>query len=93
MPKRHPGSNLLSMKIWRCQMSNKPEKLDEILSEKKLCDWLDLDQLVSPESRSRKLTAWIRGGLRHVEKSERRYFFEQDVIEYLWGQNEGGETE
>ena len=27
------------------------------------------------------------GGLEFVEKSGRRYFFEQDVIEYLWGRS------
>lgn len=26
---------------------------------------------------------WIRAGLRHVEISERRFFWEQDVIEFM----------
>jgi hypothetical protein len=30
------------------------------------------------------LSHWIKGGLKFVEKSERRYFIEQDVINYLW---------
>jgi hypothetical protein len=34
------------------------------------------------------LSHWIKGGLRCVEKSERRYFFEQDVIDYLWKRSE-----
>ena len=63
-------------------MSQKPERLDQIWSEKELCGRLDLG--VTKSGRSRQLSNWIRGGLRYVEKSGRRYFFEQDVIEYLW---------
>jgi hypothetical protein len=73
-------------------MSNKPEKIDQILSEKKLCDWLDLDKLESPEARSRKLSSWIKDGLEYVEISDRRYFFERDVIEYLWTRHNRAET-
>ena len=39
---------------------------------------------VTKSGRSLQLNNWVRGGLRYVEKSGRRYFFEQDVIEYLW---------
>ncbi len=63
-------------------MTEKPERLDAIWSEKELCDRLDLP--VTKSGRSRQLSNWIRGGLKFVEKSERRYFFEQDVIDYLW---------
>jgi hypothetical protein len=34
--------------------------------------------------RSRQLGYWIRGGLKYAMKAGRRYFFEQDVIEYIW---------
>ena len=71
-------------------MTQKPEKIDQILSEKKLCEWLDLPY---PESgRSRQISAWIRGGLRFVEKSGRRFFFESDVIDYLWQRYNRTET-
>ena len=63
-------------------MPEKPKSLNEIWSEKDLCGRLDLP--VSNSGRSRQLSSWIRGGLRFVEKSERRYFFEQDVLDYLW---------
>lgn len=63
--------------------NKKPQKIDGILSENRLCDWLDLPQ-VSGQGKSRTLSAWIRGGLRYVEKGDRRFFFENDVIEYLW---------
>jgi hypothetical protein len=67
-------------------MSAKPKNLNEIWSEKDLCERLDL---TAPENgRSRQLSHWIKGGLRCVEKSERRYFFEQDVIDYLWKRSE-----
>ena len=64
-------------------MSQKPKRLDEIWSEKDLCTRLDLP--ITKSGRSRQLSNWVRGGLRYVEKSDRRYFFEQDIIEYLWG--------
>jgi len=67
-------------------MSEKPKSLNEVLSEKSLCEWLDLP--VTNSGRSRQLSSWIRGGLKFVEKSERRYFFEQDVIDYLWNRSE-----
>jgi len=67
---------------WRKRMSEKPKSLNEVLSEKSLCEWLDLP--VTNSGRSRQLSNWIRGGLKFVEKSERRFFFEQDIIDYLW---------
>jgi hypothetical protein len=63
-------------------MSQKPKRIDEIWSEKDLCGRLDLS--ITTSGRSRQLFIWVRGGLRYVEKSGRRYFIEQDVIEYLW---------
>ena len=60
----------------------KPKNLNEIWSEKDLCQRLDLP--VTKSGRSLQLNNWIKGGLGYVEKSGRRYFFEQDVIEYLW---------
>ena len=72
-------------------MSEKPKNLNEVLSEKALCEWLDLP--LTKSGHSRQLSNWIRGGLRFVEKSERRYFFEQDVIDYLWGRYTKDEIE
>jgi hypothetical protein len=63
-------------------MSEKPKSLNEIWSERDLCNRLDLP--VTNSGHSRQLSNWIRGGLRFVEKSERRYFLEQDIIDYLW---------
>ena len=63
-------------------MSQKPQRLDEIWSEKDLCARLDLP--ITKSGRSRQLSNWVRGGLRYIEKSGRRYFFEHDVIDYLW---------
>lgn len=64
-------------------MLGKPKSLNEIWSEKDLCERLDLP--VTKSGRSRQLSNWVRGGLKYAEKSGRRYFFEQDVITYLWG--------
>jgi hypothetical protein len=63
----------------------KPNTLNEIWAEKDLCK--RLDQPVTKSGRSLQLNNWVRGGLRFVEKSGRRYFFEQDVIDYLWGRS------
>ncbi|MBW1916205.1 MAG: hypothetical protein JRI86_14940 [Deltaproteobacteria bacterium] len=63
-------------------MSQKPEKLEQVWTEKELCERLDLS--VAQSGRSRQLSNWIRGGLRYFEKSGKRYFFEQDVIDSLW---------
>jgi hypothetical protein len=63
-------------------MSEKPKSLNEIWSEKDLCERFALP--VTNSGRSRQLSHWIKGGLKYVEKSDRRYFFEQDVINYLW---------
>lgn len=63
-------------------MPEKPKNLNQIWAERDLCERLDLP--VTKGGRSRQLSNWIRGGLGFVEKSGRRYFFESDVVEYLW---------
>jgi len=60
----------------------KPKDLNQIWSEKDLCERLDLH--VTESGKSRQLSYWIKGGLRYFEKSGKRYFFEHDVIEYAW---------
>ena len=72
-------------------MSQKPEKLEQIWSEKHLCAQLDLPTTKS--GHSRQLSGWVLGGLKHAEKSGRRYFFEQDVIDYLWSRRNISENE
>jgi hypothetical protein len=69
----------------------KPERLDQIWSERDLCERLDLPATKS--GRSRQLSNWIRGGLKFVEKSDRRYFFEADVVEYLWSRSQTQQQE
>ena len=69
----------------------KPKSLNEIWNEKDLCQRLDLP--VTKSGRSLQLNNWIRGGLEYVEKSGRRYFFEQDVIEYLWQRSQTSQPE
>jgi hypothetical protein len=65
----------------------KPKTLSEIWPEKDLCKRLDLP--VTKSGRSLQLNNWVREGLQFVQKSGRRYFFEQDVIDYLWGAPRG----
>jgi hypothetical protein len=58
--------------------------------EEELCEKLGLP--LAKGGHSRQLSNWMRGGLPHAEKSGRRYFFEQDVIDYLWKRRNGPET-
>jgi hypothetical protein len=60
----------------------KPKSLTEVWSERELCKRLDLP--VTKSGRSLQLNNWVREGLQYVQKSGRRYFFEQDVIDYFW---------
>ena len=64
-------------------MKQRPKSLDEIWSEKDLCIKLDLPRR-ERSGHSIQLTHWIKGGLKFVEKAGKRYFFEQDIIDYLW---------
>jgi hypothetical protein len=57
-------------------------------TEKELCARLDLP--VGKLGHSRQLSNWMKGGLKYAEKSGRRYFFEQDIIDYLWGRYQRG---
>ncbi len=59
----------------------RPKSINEIWSERDLCKRLDLP--IKGSGRSTQLTNWVKGGLRSAEKSGRRYFFEEDVIDYL----------
>jgi hypothetical protein len=69
----------------------KPKSLNEIWNEKDLCQRLDLP--VTKSGHSRQLNNWIRGGLEFVQKSGRRYFFEQDVVDYLWKRSMAGQPD
>jgi len=64
-------------------MIKKPEKLSSIWAERYLCEQLDVP--ITKSGKSRQISNWIKGGLKYTEKSGIRYFFEQDVIDYLYG--------
>ncbi len=64
----------------------KPKSLKEIWPERALCELLGIPIGVKPTARSVKVGYWIKDGLPYIEKSGIRYFFEQDVIDFLWGQ-------
>lgn len=61
----------------------KPKNLQEIWTEAELCERLGLP-ITTRVGRSIQLGNWIKDGLQHVEKSGQRYFFESDVVDYLW---------
>ena len=64
-------------------MSQKPTDLKSVYSEKDLAAALNLP-IKEKSGHSVQLSYWIRGGLRFAEKAGRRYFFEAEVIDYLW---------
>ncbi|RLB33910.1 MAG: hypothetical protein DRH11_07600 [Deltaproteobacteria bacterium] len=68
-------------------MSRKPDRLDQILSEARLCEWLNLP-LKERSRRSQTITYWIKAGLPCIEKSGYRFFIEGDVIDFLWKEYE-----
>jgi len=71
-------------------MSSKPDSLEKIWSERELAERLDLP--IRESGRCVPLSFWIKGGLPHAEKAGRRFFFEEDVIDYLWTRRRGAET-
>jgi len=68
-------------------MTPRPKNLNEVWTEEQLCEHLGLT--VGDTGRSRQLSNWVKGGLKFVKKSGQRYFFEQDVIDYLYGRYAG----
>lgn len=71
-------------------MSSKPDKLEEIWAERELAERLNLP--IRESGRCVPLSFWIRGGLPYAEKANKRFFFEQDVIDYLWSRRKGSES-
>lgn len=57
------------------------KSMDKIWTEKELAEKLDLP--ITKSGRSVQLGNWIKGGLKYAEKSRRRYFFSEDVFDYL----------
>ncbi len=62
------------------------KSLDKIWAEKELAVKLDLP--ITKVGRSIQLGNWIKGGLKCAEKSGKRYFFEEDVYDYLAGRKD-----
>ena len=52
------------------------------MSEKRLAEWLDLP-LTETTGNSRVIGYWINNGLKCVKVMGRRYFYEQDVIDFI----------
>lgn len=60
--------------------TNRPVTLDELWTEKDLCERVGVRM---GKGHSTVLSNWIKGGLKCVEISGRRFFWEHDIIEYL----------
>jgi hypothetical protein len=59
---------------------NQPKTLDQLWSEKDLCERFGLRM---GKGHSVTIAYWIRAGLKCVEISGRRFFWERDVIEFV----------
>lgn len=59
---------------------NQPKSLEELWSEEDLCKRLNLR---IGKGHSTIITHWVGGGLKHIDISGRRFFWEQDVIEFM----------
>jgi len=68
-------------------MAEKPKKLQEILPEEIVIESFGIKE---PESgkfgKSRILSGWIRQGLKYFELSDKRYFLETDLLDFLWSE-------
>lgn len=65
--------------------------LEKVWTERELAEKLGLP--ITKTGRSIQLGNWIAGGLEFVEKSGKRYFFEEDVFKYLLGRKEASRNE
>lgn len=63
-------------------MTIKPESLKKIWSEREVIEYFHLP--VQQIGSYKQLDDWITDGLPYTEKNGLRYFFEQDIIDYLW---------
>jgi len=70
---------------------NKPVSLNEVLSERKLAEWLDLNANESTGV-SRPLGYLQSKGLPYCKVGTHRFYFAQDVIDYLWARRVVGVT-
>ncbi len=70
--------------------TKKPESLDQLWTEAELGTRLGLP--VRKSGKCVPLSYMVRGGLAYSEKSGRRFFFESDVISYLWSRRIAPET-
>ena len=59
---------------------NRPESLDELWSEKDLCERFGLRM---GKDHSITVGYWIKGGLKCIEISGRRFFWEQDIVDFM----------
>lgn len=66
----------------------KPQSIGQILSEAMILrDFLGVSPTKS--GKSRIVSSWVRQGLDCIEISGRRYFFEQDLIDFFWRKYSG----
>ncbi len=67
---------------------NNDHAFDIALAAADAADWQLCRQALEFFLKDAPVSNWIRGGLQYVEKSDQRYFFEQDVIDYLWNRSQ-----
>ena len=70
---------------------NRPGSLEELWSERDLAERFGLR--IGTGGRCLVIGHWIRGGLVHIEKAGRRFFWEQDVIGFFLRAREGAKED
>jgi len=63
-------------------MSLKARTLDEVWSERDLCAKLGIP-INEKTGVSVKIGYWVKEGLPFIKKSGRRFFYEEDILEFL----------
>jgi hypothetical protein len=70
----------------------RPDNPDHLLSEPRLCQWLDLPYN-EETGKSSQVGYWIRQGLEHISKGERRFFTTEAVLDFLFNSETPERTE
>jgi len=58
-----------------------PKDMNQLCDEKEVCEWLGL--AVRQSGTNNMLSSWIKEGLNYIEKSGKKYFFVDDILEFV----------
>ena len=70
-------------------MLEKPKDMTQVWTEREICEKLDLP--IKKTGRSQQISNWVSGGLKCAELSGRRFFFEDDILDFLYVKSKNGD--